>query len=76
MLILANIHKVCENEGFKNSKDPIFGPSTSDRPHFITQEDLSDLLCDLNLSKKQSEILGSQLKGWNLLDPNTKISMY
>lgn len=69
-------HEECENEGFENSKDPNFEQSTSDGPHFITQEDLNDLVRDLNLSKKQSEILGSRLKGWKLLDPNTKISMY
>ena len=32
------------------------------QPHLITQVELSDLVCDLYLSKQQAEILGSRLK--------------
>ena len=63
----------------KTSRIPnffIFILGTSDRLHFIKQEDLNDLVPDLNLSKNQSEILQSPLKSWKLLDPNPKISMY
>jgi hypothetical protein len=35
-------------------------------PHFLKQEDLNNTVCDLNLSEKQAEILGSRLKGCNL----------
>ncbi|KAH9631060.1 hypothetical protein HF086_015045 [Spodoptera exigua] len=45
-------------------------------PHLITQGDLNDLVRDLNLSKKQSELLGSRLKEWNLLHHNTKVSYF
>jgi len=31
---------------------------------------------DLNLSKKQAELLGSRLKGWNLLRQDTKVCFY
>ncbi|UYV69440.1 hypothetical protein LAZ67_6003617 [Cordylochernes scorpioides] len=41
-------------------------------PHLLTQGDLNDLVRDLDLSKKQSEPLGSRLKGWNLLHKCTK----
>jgi len=48
--------------------DPTFArASSSNEPHLLTQEDLNDIVRDLNLSKKQAEILGSRLKGWNLL---------
>lgn len=45
-------------------------------PHLITKEDLNDLVWDLNLSKKQSELLGSRLKEWNLLHHDTKVSYF
>ena len=40
---------------------------TRSNPHMITQIELNDLICDLNLSKEKSEILGSRLQEWNLL---------
>ena len=49
--------------------------STSE-PHFLTQADLNDLARDLNLSKLQSELLGSRLQGWNLLEKDTKITKF
>lgn len=45
-------------------------------PHLISQDELSDLIRDLNLSKIHSELLGSRLQGWNLLQSNTNISIY
>ncbi|GFY34201.1 uncharacterized protein TNCV_2505041 [Trichonephila clavipes] len=53
-----------------------FEPRCSSEPHLLTQEDLEDLIRDLKLSKKQSEMFGSRLKGWNLLQRNTKICTY
>ena len=48
--------------------DPILaGASSSDEPHLLTQGGLNDIVRDLNLSKKQAELLGSRLKGWNHL---------
>jgi len=55
--------------------DPTFtGASSSIGPHLLTQGDLNDIVRDLNLSKKQAELLGSRLKGWNLLREDTKNS--
>lgn len=45
-------------------------------PHFLSQGDLNDLVRDLKLSKHQSELLGSRLKGWNLLQKETKICVF
>ncbi|UYV82677.1 hypothetical protein LAZ67_22000521 [Cordylochernes scorpioides] len=45
-------------------------------PHLLTQGDLNDLVRDLDLSKKQSELLGSRLKGWNLLHEGTKVCFF
>ena len=45
-------------------------------PHFITQEELNDLVRDLSLSKEKAEILGSGLQEWNLLQEETKISHF
>jgi hypothetical protein len=56
--------------------DPNFEASTTYEPHLLTQGDLNDLVRDLILSKKQSELLGSRLKEWNLLHINTKLCFF
>ena len=44
--------------------DPTFAvASFSNEPHLLTQGDLNDIVRDLNLSKKQAELLGSRLNG-------------
>jgi len=44
--------------------------------NLLTQWDLNDIVRDLSLSKKQVELLGSRLKGWNLLRQDTKVCFY
>jgi len=57
--------------------DPNFaGASSSNETHLLTQGDLNDIVHDLNLSKKQAELLGSRLKGWKLLCQDTKVCFY
>ena len=57
--------------------DPTFtGASSSNEPHLLTQRCLNDIVRDLNLSKKQAELLGSRLKDWNLLREDTKVCFY
>jgi hypothetical protein len=56
--------------------DPDFQPSTSKEPHLISQSELNNLVRDLNLSKSQTEFLGSRLQGWDLLQKNTNISIF
>ena len=61
---------------FNNNVDyvPTFALAcSSNEPHLLTQGGLNDIACDLNLPKKQAEVLGSRLKGWNLLRQNTKV---
>lgn len=48
----------------------------SSEPHLLDQGDLNDLVRDLNLSKQQAELLGSQLKGWSLLKKETKMCIF
>ena len=44
--------------------DPTFaGVCFSNELHVLTQGDLNNIVRDLNLSKKQAEILGSRLNG-------------
>jgi len=46
--------------------DPTFaGACSSNEPRLLTHWDLNDIVRDLNLSKKQAELLGSRLNGWN-----------
>jgi hypothetical protein len=57
-----------QQEGDNGDCDPTFDASCSlSEPHLLTQGDLNYLVRDLNLTKKQAELLGSRLKGWNLL---------
>lgn len=45
-------------------------------PVLFTQNALSDLIRDLDLSKERSELLASRLKERNLIAPGTKVSFY
>ena len=63
--------------GTSVTMDEIYLPDqTSMQPHLISQEELSDLVRDLYLTKQQAEMLGSRLKQWNLLDSHAKITLY
>ncbi|GBL77811.1 hypothetical protein AVEN_153008-1 [Araneus ventricosus] len=42
--------------------------------HEIKQAELNDLVRDLKLSQTDSELLGSRLQDWNLLEKGVKIS--
>jgi hypothetical protein len=58
----------CTKASGKSDCDPTFEASCFSLEHHLwTWGDLNDLLRDLNLSEKQAELLGSRLKGWNLL---------
>lgn len=65
-----------EHSNVSEDSDTSYEPSTSKEPHLLTQCDLNDLVRDLNLSKKQAELLGSRLNDWNLLSHGTKISYF
>jgi len=46
---------------------------SSSEPHLLTQGFLNTLVCDLNLSKIQDQLLGSRLREWNILHQHTEI---
>lgn len=50
--------------------------SSSKEPHFISQEELNDLIRDLDLPKTKAQLLGSRLQQWNLLQKGVKISTF
>jgi len=57
--------------------DPTFaGACSSSETYLLTQGILNYIVRDLNLSKKQAELLGSWLKGRNLLRQDTKVCFY
>ncbi|GFO39812.1 hypothetical protein PoB_006631700 [Plakobranchus ocellatus] len=47
-------------------------PPVSTEPHFLSQEDLNEFCRDLYLSQRQSKILASRLKEWNLVQAGVK----
>jgi hypothetical protein len=46
------------------------------KPHLISQVELDDLVRDLSLSKEKSELLGSRVKEWNLLQSGATVSHF
>ncbi|GBM49782.1 hypothetical protein AVEN_207006-1, partial [Araneus ventricosus] len=69
--------------------EPHPGPSTSTdddeeypadlvyrQPRLFTQPELNDLVRDLELPKSKSQLLGSRLQQWNLLEKGVKFSSY
>ena len=60
-----------------DSGDSVYeGSSTITIPEQFNQEELSDLMRDLNLSKNASEILASRLKDKNRLSAGKKLTFY
>jgi len=66
---------IAVSSGEEDGDDEPFEPDTQE-PHLLNQGDLNDLVRDLSLSKAKAELLGSRLQQWNLLEPNTKISLF
>ena len=66
-LWLSDSESSDEGVGQANNKmgcDPTFaGACSSNEPHMLTQGDLNYIVHDLNLSKRQAELLGPTLKG-------------
>ena len=53
-----------------------YSGTSSNEPHWITQEDLNDLARDLYLSKQQSELLASRFKQWKLVQEDIRITSF
>ena len=49
---------------------------TRNLPQLFDQKGSNDLIRNLNLSQNEAEILGSSLKGRNLLKKDVQISLY
>jgi len=76
-MMLSDSKSSDEDVGQSNNNmdcDPTFaGACSSNEPHLLTQGGLNDIVRDLNLSKRQAELLGSRLKGWYPLHQETKV---
>ena len=59
-----------------SSQESYTASCISHEPHFISQNELNDLVRDLELCKTKSELLGSRLQQWNLLADGVRISKY
>ena len=64
------------DESSENSGTDFDSCVSERRPHFISQNDLNDLVRDLNLSKDKSKLWALRLKQWNLLMLGTKVTFY
>ena len=58
------------------SQESYVASCVSHAPHFISQNELNDLVQNLELPKTKSELLGSRLQHWNLLADGVSISKY
>ena len=66
-----------QQEGDNADGYPTFAASCSSfELHIFTQGDLNDLIHDLNLFKKQAEILGLIVKGWYFLHQDIEICFF
>ena len=61
---------------FLEDIESTYSGTSGNETHWITQEDLNDLACDLCLSKQQSELLASWLKQWNLVQEDVRITSF
>jgi len=52
------------------------GRSSAPQPHILTQDELNELVCELEMSKSKAVLLGSRLKQWKLLEKNVRISSF
>ena len=72
-----------EDEGESTSGSPeqpastephvFHGRSSAPQPQILTQDKLNDFVRDLQLSKSKTDLLGSRLKQWYLLEKNIRI---
>ena len=63
------------SSGKEDGDDEPFEPDAQE-PHLLNQGDLNDLVRDLSLSKAKGELLRSRLQQLNLLESNTKITLF
>lgn len=56
--------------------DPDFVESSVSDPHLVNASELNDLAKDMEISQRQSEILASRLKQWNLLEETVNVSCF
>jgi hypothetical protein len=66
-----------QKEGENNDYDRTYKTSScSSAPHVLTPKYFNELFRDVNLSKKQADLLGSRLKAWNLLNQDNEICFF
>jgi len=55
--------------------DPDFQGPASESPHKLTQNELNDLVCNLELPKVKAELLATRMKQWKYMNEGVKISV-
>src|SRR5215469_5425686 len=72
------LHEVCDDEASTVDDSETFIPPSINfnEPQPLTQAKLSDLTRDLGLSKDSAQLVGSRLKEFNLLSPETTYYWY
>ena len=60
----------------KETTDPDFQGPAFESPHKLTQNELNDLVCDLELPKVKAKVLASRMKQWKYFDEGGKICFY
>lgn len=62
--------KTCTTFNDISTLDVDYHPPSTKEPQFITQVELNDFVRDLQLSKRQGQLLVSRLQAWNVFDDN------
>lgn len=57
----------------EEDRDQLYIPDSVE-PHMLSQGDFNDLVRDLYLTKEMSELLGSRLQQWKLLDHSVRVT--
>ena len=71
-----NFSEPCHEFPSERNEDPSYVPTgaVGTERHFVSNHDYSDLARDLHLSLEETEILGSRLKQWNIVEDDFKVT--
>lgn len=64
----------CSSSDIKSENNEMISVMPNTERHLITNEEYRDLVRDMGLSSRQTEVLGSRMKQWNLVEHGFKVT--